>query len=352
MCSVINHGRALLAVLIGASVALTGCQADPQAEPRTRATITVPPVVPRSVEGIITTGRGPELPERGAWLGAWVKPDWHSADGRMTALTAFSEQTGAPITVAHMFHAWGKEFPSPTEHAYQAAGKLPMISWSGTDTRSIASGVYDALIRQRAKEVKEFGTPVLLRWRWEMDRPNLRASVHSPEDYIAAWKHLRQIFTEVGAMNAAWVWCPHVRGFVEPERNAAAYYPGDDQVDWLCTDIYPGRSFDGFRRQMDTFMAFARERPRPVLIGEFGVTAPGRPGQRGDWLREAHAYIKQHPQIKAAVYFAAKETGRDAYDSTFHNDPEGLAAFRELAADPYFTTDPYRPTAPSDTTFR
>lgn len=94
-----------------------------------------------------------------------------------------------------------------------------------------------------------------------MDRPNLTQSVHSPEDYVAAWKRIRGIFTEVGATNAGFVWCPHVQGFVDEKRNAAAYYPGDDQVDWLCTDVYPGKEFDGFAEQMDTFMAFAAKHP-------------------------------------------------------------------------------------------
>ena len=178
---------------------------------------------------------------------------------------------------------------------------------------------------------------MLLRWRWEMDRPNLAASVRSPGDYVAAWKHIRGIFTDVGATNAAWVWCPHVLGFVDSSRNAAAYYPGDDQVDWLCTDVYPGTDFDEFTAQMDAFMEFARERPRPVLLGEFGVTTQGQPGQRGAWLREAREYIKTHPQIKAAVYFAQKQTKKPVYDSTFDSDPEGLEAFREMTDDPYFS---------------
>ncbi|ATO15902.1 beta-mannanase [Micromonospora sp. WMMA2032] len=331
--------RSSAALLIGATLALTACQREAPA-PLTPAPSTggqTAPVKPRPVGGLETTGRGPEMPAQGAWLGAWVKPTWQTPDGRVSALTAFGEQTGGKVTLAHMFHEWEDDFPGPTENAFQAAQMLQMISWSGADTRSITDGVYDQLIRQRAKKIKDFGVPVLLRWRWEMDRPNLRQSVRSPEDYVAAWKHIRAIFTEEGATNAGWVWCPHVLGFVDSSRNAAAYYPGDDQVDWLCTDVYPGKDYDGFAEQMDTFMAFARQRPRPVLIGEFGVTHDGGPGQRAAWLREARTYIKQHPQIKAVVYFSAKQTKGTTYDSTFDDDPEGLAAYRELAGDPYFS---------------
>ncbi|SCL66153.1 glycoside hydrolase family 26 protein [Micromonospora chersina] len=299
-----------------------------------------PPTVTPRTSPVRTTGRGPELPEKGAWVGAWVKPQFHNATGRAAAFDDFNRAAGGELTIAHMFHEWNEAFPGATERAFQAQGKLQMISWQGTDTRSTVSGVYDSLIRQRAVDVKEFGVPVLLRYRWEMDRPNLAASMHSPEDYVAAWKHVRAIFTEVGVTNAAWVWCPHADGFAEPDRDAAAYYPGDDQVDWLCADVYPGPEWNSFTDRMDHFMAFAQKHPRPVVIGEFGLTQEGRPGQRANWMREVGPYLKKHPQIKAAVYFAARQTTKPLYDSTFGNDPESAAVFREMATDPYFNPPP------------
>jgi hypothetical protein len=66
------------------------------------------------------------------------------------------------------------------------------------------------------------------------------------------------------------------------------------------------------------------------------VTERGAPGQRAGWIREAHTYVKAHPQIKALVYFAAKQDRKPVYDTTFVDDPDGLAAFRALTADPYF----------------
>lgn len=95
-------------------------------------------------------------------------------------------------------------------------------------------------------------------------------------------------------------------------------------------------------------MAFAQKHPRPVVIGEFGLTQEGRPGQRADWLREVGPYLKKHPQIKAALYFAAEQTsGPLLYDSTFNKDPGSAAVFREMATDPYFTQPPPDLTASS-----
>jgi beta-mannanase len=273
-------------------------------------------------------------------LGAWAKPAWSTPEGRATAFSEFAGQAGTQLPISHNFQEWNDEFPGAQEKALLGKSELLMISWSGTDTRSIVQGSYDANIRQRAEAIKKFGRKVLLRFRWEMDRPNLTASIHSPGDYVAAWKHVRQIFTQVGATNAGWVWCPHVRGFIEADRNAAAYYPGDDQVEWLCTDVYAGKDFEPFGTQMDSFLAFAQSHDKPIIIGEYGVTDAGTPGQRATWLREVRTYTKAHPQIKALVYFAAKQDRKPVYDSTFVNDPDGLGAFREMTSDPYFQAPP------------
>ena len=318
---------ALLAVLAGC-----GGKAGPPASRDPSPTATPS----RGHSPTIALQRGPQPPETGAWLGAWVKPEWNTPTGRAAAFAAFEQQVGTQLRVAHMFHEWTDDFPGATETALAAEAGTLMISWAGSDTRSIAAGSYDPLIRQRAEAVKAMGVPVLLRWRWEMDRPNLAASVRSPADFIAAWKHIRAIFTDVGATNAGWVWCPHVEGFTQPGRDAAAYYPGDDQVEWLCADVYAGREFESFATQMDAFLSFAQKHPKPVLVGEYGATDRGDPPRRAAWIREVRTYTKAHPQVKALIYFAEKQNRKPVYDTTFAEDPEGLAAFREMTADPYF----------------
>ena len=61
------------------------------------------------------------------------------------------------------------------------------------------------------------------------------ANGNQPGDYVAAWRHVHDIFTSVGATNATWVWCPYVDA--TPKLGPLArYYPGDDYVDWTCLD--------------------------------------------------------------------------------------------------------------------
>jgi len=328
--------RILLPVLLMAACTVPGASGRPTAS---RPPTTLPPVSPGHSPDVTTT-RGPQPPESGAWLGAWVRPQRATPAGRAEAFSAFEQRIGNQLRIAHMYHDWDNEVLGPADHALADQADLLLLSWAGTDTRSMALGTYDPLIRQTAERIKEYGRPVLLRFRWEMDRPNLAASVHSPADYIAAWRHTRGIFTEVGAMNAGWVWCPHVLGFNEAERNAVAYYPGDDEVDWLCTDVYPGPDFASYSGLMNAFMAFASKHPRPIIIGEFAVQSTVEPAQRAAWLREVRTHTLNHPQVRALVYFAVKQDKGPLFDTTFADDPAGLAAFQELAADSYFNSPP------------
>jgi len=291
-----------------------------------------PPPVPTrtSVEPV---ARGPQPPATGAWTGAWVRPAIKSQQGLIDGVASFERTLGRPLDVVQDYHAWNDYFPNQADKAFIKQGKVLLLSWAGTDTRVIESGQYDELIRQRAEAVKALKVPILLRFRWEMNRPNLQASMWSPADYVNAWKHVRQIFTEVGATNAGWVWCPLATDF--DATNGAAYYPGDDQVDWLCTDVYPGQDWSSFADVSAEFMAWAAAHPKPIIIGEYGAEDLG--SQRDSWLRAIPAYVKQHPQIKGLVYFDALHTekGKER-DFSLQPGTAALQAFQAMAMDPYF----------------
>lgn len=325
----------LLVVTLGAGVLAAADRLSPESERAVSGPVAATSTTTPAVVGeLTTTGRGPRPPGRGALLGAWVKPDDFTQAGRVAAVERFEAEIGRELDVVHVFRAWEEEFPTPADVAYAQRGSVLMVSWAGTDSRVVTSGRYDDRIRERAVALKALGVPVLLRWRWEMNRPNLQASVWSPADYVAAWRHVRAIFTDVGADNVGWVWCPLARDFIE--TRGGEYYPGDDQVDWLCADAYPGPTYDPLGVVLDPFLQWAAGHPRPVIIGEFGARENG-PGARAAWLRDAHHYLRRQPQVKGAVYFHARQTSPPAYDLTLTGYPEALAAFRTIAMDPHFS---------------
>ncbi len=230
----------------------------------------------------------------------------------------------------HSFHPWGSSFPSAFDQAIVNNGQIDLVSWAGTDTRSMADGAYDSQLRSFADGVRVFGVPILLRFRWEMDRPNLVSTVGSGNDYVAAWKHIRQIFTEEGATNAAWVWCPTSDAFAN--GTAASYYPGDDQVDWLCTDVYPNDSDLSFGAIMAPVLQFAAAHPRPLMIGEMGVETTSPNGAA--WFAGVAPVLATQPQVKAVVYFSNVTTTKPIYDTTVGESSQTLAAFQAMSSNP------------------
>jgi hypothetical protein len=278
---------------------------------------------------------GPKPPARGAYLGAYVQPDIdYTPQGRIDAVTAFEKATGRQLDIVQTYHPWDDEFPDATDRWAVDNDRMLLLSWAGTDTRVIQSGRYDDLIRTRARAVKALGKPIFLRWRWEMDRPNLQASIWSPEDFIAAWRHVRAIFTAERATNVSWVWCPTAAGFADSDR-AAPYYPGDSDVDWLCADVYTGQRLDTFGEAAAGFLAWARDHPgKPVMIGEW-ATSDQFPGGQTAWLDQARKTAQANPSIKALMYFDSNDKSKGPR-AQLALKGDAVGRFGDLLADPYF----------------
>jgi len=236
----------------------------------------------------------------------------------------------------HTYVKWRARFPTTSALTFLSQGSMLLISWAGTDTRDISSGADDAWIRTRAEQVKALGKPVFLEWRWEMDRPNLRAQVHSGPDYVRAWDRIRRIFAAAGVRNAAWVWCPTSAGFAD--GRAAAYYPGDGEVDWICADAYPDYgSVASFAATVEPFLSWASQHGKPVMIGEFGVPVSYGDTQRAQWLRAAQQVVRADRQIKALLYFDANPAGQGPQGRyALDGDAAALSVFRSMAREPYF----------------
>lgn len=291
--------------------------------PRPTSTVTLPP------------SAGPTTPANGVYFGAWVAPAVHTQRARIQAVDSLQQQIGRRLDIVHMYLTQNAKFPTSSDLAFVNQGSKLLVSWALDNSRAIAAGQYDGLIRQRAQEMKEMGKPVFLEWRWEMDRPNLGAEVGSPADYIAAWKHIREVFAEQHVTNVAWVWCPTAKGFAN--GTAGAYYPGDSEVDWICADVYPPAGpLSSFADVARPFLDWASHHVKPIIIGEYGVRLSYSPQERAQWLRAAAETVAADRQIKALVYFDGP--GQHPQSSLVLNG-EALQAFRGIADARYFNPE-------------
>jgi len=139
-------------------------------------------------------------------------------------------------------------------------------------------------------------------------------------EFVAAWRHVHDVFTAVGATNATWVWCPNVNwyGSFENFKGVSGQYPGDAYVDWTGLDGYnwgtnPSRSgqwqtFNQLYRSSYRYLTETVAPNKPLMIGEVASSEYG--GSKATWIKEMLAQVPtEYPKIRALLWF-------DKYDSS------------------------------------
>jgi Glycosyl hydrolase family 26 len=281
------------------------------------------------------------IPARGALLGAWVKPTAGFTDsGQEAGILSFEHAVGRKLAINSLYTTWSDPMPAALASWDLRGGRVPMITWAGASSAVIASGADDAQIRAAALGLKAVGGPVLLRYFPEMDYSFQAKTAGTPAQYIAAWRHLHDIFASVGAANVHWVWCPSAIGFAT--GSAQRFYPGDSYVDWIGADGYnwapelKGTTWRSFATIFSAFYQWGEHEAKPLLVGEFGAVE-GKPGEKAEWLRQVGQELSaQFPRIKAIIYFnSIHENFGLQFDWKVTSSPSALAGFRALAMDPY-----------------
>ena len=105
---------------------------------------------------------------------------------------------------------------------------------------AIINGAHDAYIKSWATAAKKWGHPFFLRFDPEMNGDWYPYSEvrngNSKGEYIQAWRHVHDIFTQLGVTNVTWVWSPNID---EPGLTPIPeLYPGDGYVNWIAMDGY------------------------------------------------------------------------------------------------------------------
>jgi hypothetical protein len=141
-----------------------------------------------------------------------------AADGRLEAAI------GRKLSIGHSFVPWGAAL-GDLPAANLAAGRTPMISFGrGASSRAVAAGRHDAYLRSLARSVAGLGQPVLLRYAWGMDGWARRADAGSGPAFVAAWRHVHDLFAAQG-VQAFWVWSPTPTGSPAPAAASTATGP-------------------------------------------------------------------------------------------------------------------------------
>jgi len=199
-------------------------------------------------------------------------------------LNAFEQATGLTPGIVENYQAFGQPFPSFWAGTLLAQGILPLIQLQpGRVTPgAIAAGRYDSYLRQYAAAVRALSAPVGLSFGHEMN-----GSWYSwgyghvpPGVFVAAWRHIHQVFAAVGVRKVIWVWTVVRKTPGDPRVDPALrpWWPGGAYVDWVGLDIYYFSPKVTFRREfVPTITAVRRFTDDPILLTETAV--PDQSGQ-------------------------------------------------------------------------
>ncbi|MEU8513626.1 glycosyl hydrolase [Kitasatospora sp. NPDC048722] len=275
-----------------------------------------------------TPAPAPQFPPAGeAFTGIMTKPGPYDLSPLDEFTSAVKHQ---PNVLEFSVGWWDRKFDRRIFDTVAQRGIMPMVAWEPWDYRkeakedklrgeqpeyalsNIIDGKFDDYIKTWAEGVKGLGYPVALRFAHEMNGywyPWAEQSNGNKKgQYVEAWKHVHDIFKQVGATKVTWVWSPNVD--YENATSLNTLYPGDDYVDWIGLSGYYGttgvekyKSFDQiFQPTIKELRGFTQ---KPVVITETGATDTS--GLKAQWISEMFAQLPQHPDIIGVIWYEARK---------------------------------------------
>ncbi len=268
--------------------------------------------------------------------------DWSKLD-------AWSTAVGTRPGLVMIYQGWAyDEFDAQRVQPIADRGAKPMITWEPWDYRAgvnqpayaldrITAGDHDAYIRRWARGAKSWGQPLMVRFGHEMNAHHYPWSTgvngNGAGDYVAAWRHVVEIFRAEGASNVSWVWSPNV--VYAGTTPLTDLYPGSDYVDWTALDGYNGGSalpWGGwlsapalFDPSLTELRALAPG--KPVLLAEIASVEQG--GDKATWITEMFSWLKTRDEVRGLVWF---DLDKEA-DWRVASSTEALEAFKTSAGD-------------------
>ena len=254
-------------------------------------------------------------------------------------------------------------FDSVLMEKVRQRGLISLLDWESSDyginpeydqpifsLSAIINGNHDAYIRQWATDAKNWGYPFFLRFDYEMNGDwnpwSESMNGNSAGQYIQAWKHVHDIFTQVGATNVTWVWCPNIES--PGATSIDGLYPGDTYVDWTCMDGYnwgtnPARPIGWqtfsqvFKPTYDHILRIAPT--KPMMIGETSSSEYG--GSKAAWITDALAVQLpiNFPNVKALAWF---NVNADNLDWVIETSSSAQSAFAAGISSDYYSAKNFR----------
>ncbi len=319
-------------------------------------------------------------PDYGMYQGAF--PYFGPLEDRvnLSTINRFDRLAGKPLAWGYFSNNWfrGIRFPYAAVRIIFRTGAIPFVRLmprSGFDPhdttytlQKIIDGKFDADLQRWAVMAKRVGIPMMAEFGGEPNgdwfpwcgafngggdtagygNPSVP---DGPERFRDAYRHIITICRNAGAVNITWAF--HVNSGndpLEPWNTMAAYYPGDDYIDWIGESTYgaqvPGDYWSLLTDVLDaSYNELASISPaKPLALFEYGVIADTIPGHKAAWITEGLDSLRagRYPRIKGISYWHSKFTNANGSVSNMRLDssPDVTEAYRTEMSDPFFVSRP------------
>ena len=298
--------RAIVALVAGLTVALTAIAGTASAHPV--ATV-------RSHSEIVNTGK-----------------IYFGVDG-----TRSQAATGLAVA-RHIYGQLGDSVPN----ARMVTMGINGYSYAAIAAAGPGSPIYANIVRW-ADTIGARGTLTFFGFVKEPEQSDM-AGFGSVSQYLAAYRHVVDIFRSQNLTNVRYVWQMTAFSFTTSGSHAAIrYYPGDNYVDDVGEDPYnwggcgPGGPWRDLSVAADPALGFAAAHNKLTVLAEFASQSGP---QRAAWLASAQKWmVSNSSHLQAAFYFDRPPTTPEGHACVWSlTSTADVAAFRAIANDTnYFT---------------
>ncbi|MDP9242408.1 MAG: hypothetical protein M3O84_04450 [Actinomycetota bacterium] len=292
-------------------------------------------------------GSGPVLANAGCLWGAYVDP---GKDSALSAIHGFETLIGRRLDLTRHYIRWDRNLVNDPIIQSAKEGRIPLIAWhtqrldgSWVKWADIAAGKHDGELQAQAELLRNWGGEAYFVFNHEPEND----PAGTPQDFVAAFDHVRRVFEDTGARRLQWV-ATLMRGTYQGTRGGpAAWVPRS--CDLLGADGYnrgacnPSIAWESFHSIFSAARAVARSEGKGLVIEEWGCVEADACGgsahgqSKAHWLREAGITIQSWPEVRAVIYSQvnAAYAGVDV-DFRVNTSPSALATFRQMGLEPTF----------------
>jgi hypothetical protein len=250
-------------------------------------------------------------------------------------LDSYTAQVGKQPNLLEYYAEWGDGFDASGVRRAWQNGSLTLMSWEpkSASLKDIAAGKTDDYLRKYAAAVLKLNIPVVIDFADEFNGhwDKWGTQNTTPAQYVAAYRHIHDVFGDVGAANVIWAWSPNI---INPVKSVKLkpYYPGDAYVDWVGLVGYftigTTNTFSSvFSPTVDEIRSFTG---KPFIIIETASEA-GKPTE----VKDLFAGVAGRNDFLGFIWFNYAKLA----DWRLQAHPAALQEFKRLAADKLFGFD-------------